>query len=81
MKGASAMTEQKNYSYVLKVKDADGTVYCFNETNSNKGYRQSWFKTPKAAIKKLQEAINYEKSHNNRVIICAYCFTRSGKHF
>ena len=75
------MNNEKNFSYVLKVKNADGTIYTFNEHNPNKGYRQSWFKTPKAATKKLQEIMNYEKTHSNREIIDAYCFTRSGKTF
>ena len=75
------MNNDKNFSYVFKVKNADGTTDTYNETNIIKGYRQSWFKTPKAAQKKLQSIINFEKTHLNREIIEACCFTRSGKTF
>lgn len=75
------MNNTKNFSWILKVKNPDGTIDSFNESNPQKGYRQSWYKTPKSAMKKLQEAINYEKNHSNREIIEAYCFTSSGKTF
>lgn len=75
------MNNEKNFSWVLKVKNPDGTIDTFNESNPAKGYKQSWYKTPQNAAKKLQEAINYEKKTNNREIIESCCFTRWGKTF
>lgn len=74
------MNNEKNFSYVVKVRLEDGTINNYNETNTARGYRQSWFKTPQSAKKKMQQVINYNKSYN-REIIEAYCFTRSGKTF
>ena len=63
------------------MKNADGSIYTYNESNPTKGYKQSWFKTPKSALKRLNEELNHEKTFYNREIIEAYCFTRSGKRF
>lgn len=76
------MTENtKDYSWIMTVKNADGTKKSFNVSDKMRGYRQGWYKTPKSAKKALEYAMNYEKLHGNREIIEAYCFNRSGKRF
>lgn len=74
------MNNEKNFSWIVKAKNEDGTINTHNESNPARGYKQSWYKTPKSAMKKMQETVNYEKAHNSEIIE-AYCFTRSGKHF
>ena len=74
------MANTKNFSFFLKVKTAEGNIENCNETNTARGYRQSWFKTPEAAIKGMNNAIKIAK-HCNHEIIEAYCFTRTGERF
>lgn len=74
------MNNEKNFSWIVKSKNEDGTINTYNESNPARGYRQSWYKTPKSAMKKMQEVVNYEKAHN-REIIESCCFTRWGKTF
>ena len=77
-------TSTKDFSWILKVRNADGTVQCYNVSNPARGYRQGWYKTPKSAMKALQFALDIEKKCHEgegREIIEAYCFTRSGKRF
>lgn len=70
----------KNFSWVVVSKKSDGTLKIYNENNPSKGYRQSWYKTPQSAMKKMQEAVKCAKAHDNEIIE-ACCFTRSGKTF
>lgn len=74
------MTNSKDFSYYLKVKTPDGKIVNRNETNPARGYRQSWYKTPQAAIKGLKNNIAISEICNDEIIE-AYCFTRSGKRF
>lgn len=70
----------KDFSYFLKVRTADGKIVNCNETNTARGYRQSWYKTPKAAAKGLKNAIAIAERCREEVLE-SYCFTRSGKRF
>ena len=74
------MTNTKNFSWVVVAKNSDGTLKIYNENSPSKGHKQSWYKTPKSAMKKMQETVNYVKAHDNEIIE-ACCFTRSGKTF
>ncbi len=74
------MTSTKNFSYFLKVRTAEGKIENCNETNTSRGYRQSWFKTPEAAIKGLKNAISIAKRCHEEIIE-SYCFTRTGERF
>lgn len=75
-------TNTKDFSWILKVRNEDGTIQCFNVSNPAKGYKQGWYKTPKSAKKALQFALECEKKyHAEREILEAYCFTRAGKRF
>lgn len=74
------MTNTKDFTYYLKVRTAEGKIESCNENNTAKGYRQSWYKTPKSAMKHLENHIAICKRCNNEILE-AYCFTRSGKRF
>ena len=72
----------KDFSWILKIRNEDGTIGTSNASDPARGYRQGWYKTPKSAMKALQFAIDYvKKYHPNAEIIEAYCFTRAGKRF
>jgi hypothetical protein len=72
----------KNFSWTLKIRDEDGTTDTYNVTNTARGYRQGWYKTPESATKALKAHIALaKKCHPNAEIIEAYCFTRSGERF
>lgn len=72
----------KNFSWILKIRDEDGTTDTFNITNTARGYRQGWYKTPESAKKALQFYLDFAKKlHPNAEIIESYCFTRSGERF
>lgn len=76
------MENTRDFSWILKVRNEDGTIQCFNVSNPARGYKQGWYKTPKSAMKALQFALECEKKyHAGREIIEAYCFTRAGKRF
>ena len=74
------MANTKNFSYFLKIRTADGKIENYNETNTARGYRQSWFKTPESAIKGLKNAILIA-SLCDEEILESYCFTRTGERF
>ena len=72
----------KDFSWILKIRNEDGTIGVSNVSNPARGYRQGWYKTPKSAQKALQFALGcVKKYHPSAEIIEAYCFTRSGKRF
>lgn len=76
------MENTRNFSWILTVRNEDGTIQSYNVSDRQKGYKQGWYKTPKSAMKALQFALDCEKKyHADREIIEAYCFTRSGKRF
>lgn len=74
------MATTKDFSYFLKVRTAEGKIVSCNEANPSRGYRQSWFKTPEAAIKGLKNAIAIAKRCHEEVLE-SYCFTRTGERF
>ena len=75
-------TRTKDFSWILKTREQDGTIKIYNISDPVKRYKQGWYKTPKAAMKALQFAIDCtNKWHEGSEIIEAYCFTRSGKRF
>lgn len=72
----------KDFSWILKIRNEDGTIVTSNVSDPARRYRQGWYKTPKSAMKALQFALDcVKKYHPNAEIIEAYCFTRSGKRF
>lgn len=76
------MENTRDFSWILKVRNEDGTIQCFNVSNPARGYKQGWYKTPKSAMKALQFALECEKKyHAEREVLEAYCFTRAGKRF
>ena len=75
-------TSTKDFSWILKYREPDGTIKVSNISDPVRRYKQSWYKTPKAAKKALQFALDcVNKWHEGSEIIEAYCFNRSGKRF
>lgn len=73
-------TYTKNFSWIMKAKLEDGTIRYYNISDTAMHYKQSRYKTLKAAKKALQFAIDcMKKYHPNSEIIEAFCFTRNGE--
>lgn len=48
----------KDYTFSITARDADGKLHAYNETDSRRHYRKSWYKTEGSARENLNWWIN-----------------------